>query len=102
MKKILTLLLTGLILLSPFAHSEGGFSSSKFGFLKSEPELMPVNEAFNFDAKQQDSLVKISWVIADGYYMYRDKFKFEASNATLGEIVLPRGTMHQDDYFGVA
>ena len=100
MKKILILLLSSFMLLTPFAHSEGVFGSSQFGFLKSEPELMPVNEAFAFDFKQEGNLVKLNWVIADGYYMYRDKLKFAADGATLGEIALPKGKMHQDDYFG--
>lgn len=104
MKKTLTLALTlvfsTLLLLSPLAHSEGVFSSSKFSFLKDEPKLMPVDEAFVFDFKQQGEQLKVNWVIADGYYMYRDKLKFEADGATLGEIALPRGKAHTDEYFG--
>ncbi|GIU23650.1 thiol:disulfide interchange protein DsbD [Shewanella sp. MBTL60-007] len=62
---------------------------------------MPVDQAFVFDFKQQGDKVKISWVIADGYYMYRDKLKFEAADgAVLGEIALPQGKPHTDEYFG--
>lgn len=61
---------------------------------------MPVDEAFVFDFKQEGNKVKISWVIADGYYMYRDKLKFEANGAVLGEIALPAGKAHTDEYFG--
>ncbi|GIU43379.1 thiol:disulfide interchange protein DsbD [Shewanella algidipiscicola] len=61
---------------------------------------MPVDEAFVFDFKQQDQHLELSWVIADGYYMYRDKLKFEADGATLGEIQLPPGKAHTDEYFG--
>lgn len=104
MKKTLTLALTlvfsTLLLLSPLAHSEGVFNSSKFSFLKDEPKLMPVDEAFVFDFQQQGEQLKVSWVIADGYYMYRDKLKFEANGATLGEIALPSGKVHNDEYFG--
>ncbi|QYJ85745.1 protein-disulfide reductase DsbD [Shewanella mesophila] len=100
MKKILFLFLSSLLLLAPAVQSEGIFSSNKFGFLKDEPKLMPVDQAFVFDFKQEGEQVKVSWVIADGYYMYRDKLKFEADGATLGEIHLPRGKAHSDDYFG--
>ncbi|WP_299797261.1 protein-disulfide reductase DsbD [uncultured Shewanella sp.] len=104
MKKILTLALTlvftTLLMLPPIAHSEGVFSSNKFSFLQDEPELMPVDEAFVFDFKQEGERLTISWVIADGYYMYRDKLKFEAEGATLGEIALPEGKPHFDEYFG--
>ncbi|MGS0728408.1 protein-disulfide reductase DsbD, partial [Shewanella sp. 0m-11] len=90
-----------LLLLTPLAHADGIFSSNKFDFLKGEPELMPVDQAFVFDFKQQGDKVKISWVIADGYYMYRDKLKFEtADGAVLGEVVLPQGKPHTDEYFG--
>ncbi|MCE9679271.1 protein-disulfide reductase DsbD [Shewanella sp. AS1] len=100
MKKILFLLLSSLLLLAPTVHSEGIFSSNKFSFLKDEPKLMPVDEAFVFDFKQQGQQIKLSWVIADGYYMYRDKLKFEADGASLGEIQLPSGKPHTDEYFG--
>ncbi|WP_220769632.1 protein-disulfide reductase DsbD [Shewanella sp. MBTL60-007] len=101
MKRIINLFLASLLLLTPLAHAEGIFSSNKFDFLKGEPELMPVDQAFVFDFKQQGDKVKISWVIADGYYMYRDKLKFEAADgAVLGEIALPQGKPHTDEYFG--
>ncbi|MCG9728335.1 protein-disulfide reductase DsbD [Shewanella sp. Isolate13] len=101
MKRIINLFLASLLLLTPLAHAEGIFSSNKFDFLKGEPELMPVDQAFVFDFKQQGDKVKISWVIADGYYMYRDKLKFEAADgAVIGEIALPQGKPHTDEYFG--
>ncbi|WP_025822340.1 protein-disulfide reductase DsbD [Shewanella marina] len=100
MKKIITLFLTALVLIAPVAHSEGLLSSKGFDFLGSEPQLMPVDQAFVSDFKQEGNQLKINWVIADGYYMYRDKLKFEANGATIGEIALPQGKMHHDDYFG--
>ncbi|MEI6859733.1 MAG: protein-disulfide reductase DsbD [Shewanella sp.] len=104
MKKLVTLaislIFTSLLLLAPLAYSEGIFSSSKFDFLNGEPKLMPVDEAFVFDFSQQGNRLQISWVIADGYYMYRDKLKFEANGAILGEMSIPRGKNHTDDYFG--
>lgn len=100
MKKILIALLASFILLTPFVQAEGVFSSNKFSFLDDGPELMPVDEAFVIDFKQEGNQVKVSWVIADGYYMYRNKLKFEADGAIIGEIALPRGKQHTDDYFG--
>ncbi|WP_445947152.1 protein-disulfide reductase DsbD [Shewanella sp.] len=100
MNKILSLLLTSLILLSPIAHSDGLSQSKSFSFLSSEPELLPVDEAFSFDYQQQGNQLKISWVVADGYYMYRDKLSFSVEGATLTEVVLPKGKSHLDDYFG--
>ena len=99
MKKLLSLIFTSLLLLTPLAHSEGVFGN-KFDFMKSEPELMPVDQAFAFDFKQEGNQVKLNWVIADGYYMYRDKLKFSVNGAELGTIALPKGKPHNDEYFG--
>ncbi|WP_394129419.1 protein-disulfide reductase DsbD [Shewanella maritima] len=111
MKKLVSVVFTSLVLMStllmtslataPMAHSEGSLAK-RFSFLSSsnEPELMPVNEAFVFDYKQVGNQVKISWIIADGYYMYRDKLQFSADDAVIGDIELPRGKMHNDEYFG--
>ena len=41
--------------------------------------------------------------IADGYYMYRDRFKFAlaaGSAARLGSPQLPAGIRKKDDFFG--
>ncbi len=104
MKKIVALCLTSLllmssILLAPTAHSASS-SSNTFSFLSSEPKLMPVNEAFAFDYEQQGNQLNISFVIADGYYLYRDKLQFSADGAVIGDITLPRGKNHNDEYFG--
>ena len=99
MKKLLSLIFTSLLLLAPLAHSEGVFGT-KFDFMKGEPELMPVDQAFAFDSKQEGNQVKLNWVIADGYYMYRDKLKFSVNGAELGTVALPKGKPHEDEYFG--
>ena len=47
--------------------------------------------------------LKATWNIADGYYMYRKRFKFESDTAgvTLGEPVFTKGKMKQDPGFGL-
>ncbi|WP_298772851.1 protein-disulfide reductase DsbD [uncultured Shewanella sp.] len=100
MKKIILILLAQLLLLSPLAYSEGLFDQGGLNFLKSEPELLPVDQAFAMDFKQEGNQVKIRFVIANGYYLYRDKLKFSASNAEIKDINLPEGKTHFDDYFG--
>ena len=99
MKKLLSLIFTSLLLLAPLTHS-GNVSANSFGFLKNEPELMPVDQAFAFDFKQEGNRVTLNWVIADGYYMYRDKLKFSVNGVELGTIDLPKGKPHNDEYFG--
>ncbi|WP_299003888.1 protein-disulfide reductase DsbD [uncultured Shewanella sp.] len=100
MKKIILILLAQLLLLSPLAYSEGLFDQGGLNFLKSEPELLPVDQAFSMDFKQEGDQVKIHFAIAKGYYLYRDKLKFSATNAEIKDINLPKGMTHFDDYFG--
>ncbi len=50
----------------------------------------------------EPGLVEARWEIADGYYMYREKFKFAAEPTTikLGEAQTPPGEIHDDPNFG--
>ena len=59
------------------------------------PEL-----AFKFSARMQDArTLAITYEIADGYYLYRERFKFTAEGATLGAISIPAGKIKFDDTF---
>ncbi|UGQ46231.1 protein-disulfide reductase DsbD [Massilia endophytica] len=60
-----------------------------------EPEA-----AFRFSAKMVDGgTAAVTFHIADGYYMYRERFKFAASAATLGQPRFPRGKVKYDSTF---
>lgn len=67
-------------------------------------DLLPPDEAFAFSAEVKDAqTLGVSWRIADGYYLYRDKFRFtlpDAGDVRLGEIRLPKGEAHHDEEFG--
>jgi len=79
-------LLWGALALFPVAQAEE--------FL--DPEI-----AFKFSARALDAnTLEARWQIADGYYMYRDKFKFEVAGATLGAPQLPAGKIKEDENFG--
>src|SRR5476649_1814569 len=43
--------------------------------------------------------VAVTYQIADGYYMYRERFHFAATGATLGTPNIPPGTIHFDTTF---
>jgi thiol:disulfide interchange protein DsbD len=66
--------------------------------------LLEPEKAFRFSARTLDaSTVEVSFAIADGYYMYRERFKFAAEGnpqVTLGSAELPRGQKHRDEFFG--
>jgi thiol:disulfide interchange protein DsbD len=64
-------------------------------------ELLEPEKAFQFSARALgDDAVEVSFAIAEGYYMYRERFKFEAQNARLGAAELPRGLRKTDEFFG--
>ncbi len=50
----------------------------------------------------EPGLLEVRWQIADGYYMYRDRFKFSAEPTTvkLSAAQLPPGDLHDDPNFG--
>ena len=78
--------LWGALALFPVAHAE---------------EFLDPEVAFKFSARALDAnTLEARWQIADGYYMYHDKFKFEVAGAKLGAPKLPAGKAKQDENFG--
>jgi thiol:disulfide interchange protein DsbD len=64
-------------------------------------EFLDPEVAFKFSARALDAnTLEARWQIADGYYMYRDKFKFEVAGGTLGTPSLPAGKVKEDENFG--
>lgn len=65
--------------------------------LGGEQEFLPPEQAFAFNARMDaNGNVVADWQIADGYYLYRDKFAFSTDTAgvTLGTPAMPAGQMH--------
>ncbi len=77
-------------------------SGSKLNLFESD--LLPPDQAFGFFASvKDDHTVHVNWQIAEGYYLYREKFQLELINAdgvTLGSYDIPRGAPKQDEAFG--
>ena len=76
----------------------------KFGFSDSQNRFLEPDKAFIFSADVADgNTVVAHWEIADGYYMYRDKFIFKLikdGGMTLGQFQAPTGKLKTDDTFG--
>ncbi|MEW6688944.1 MAG: protein-disulfide reductase DsbD [Pseudomonadota bacterium] len=68
------------------------------------PELLEPEQAFRMQARALDArTVEVSFAIAEGYYMYRERFRFAAapeSKATLGAPQFPPGIRKTDEFFG--
>ena len=65
-------------------------------------ELLDPGKAFRISARALDERnVQVEFRIADGYYMYRDRFSFATeSGKPLADVEIPRGTPKEDQFFG--
>lgn len=65
--------------------------------LGGEQEFLPPDQAFAFNARMgADGHIVADWQIAEGYYLYREKFAFstDTPGVTLGTPIMPAGEMH--------
>ncbi|MDP3009341.1 MAG: protein-disulfide reductase DsbD [Methylococcales bacterium] len=71
---------------------------------KKKDNLLPPEQAFQFFANvNNDNTVAVSWQIAKGYYLYRDKIHLELVNAPdtqLGNFTIPNGIPKEEEAFG--
>ncbi|GAA7768530.1 MULTISPECIES: protein-disulfide reductase DsbD [Cupriavidus] len=68
-----------------------------------EDDFLPPEQAFRFAARQVDQkTVEVRFDVADGYYLYRERFSFAAQPADvkLGKPEMPAGKVHFDETFG--
>jgi thiol:disulfide interchange protein DsbD len=95
LKRVVLLLLCALLA----APAAGQLLSGRGADNLLEPE-----KAFRFSARSlDDSTVEVSFAIANGYYLYRERFKFAAQGnpeVRLGRPELPPGIAHKDEFFG--
>ncbi len=60
-------------------------------------EFLSPDQAFSYSANlDQNGNIVANWTVADGYYLYKEKFKFSTDTAgvQLGKVNLPKGKMH--------
>jgi len=71
--------------------------------LNNSTDFLPVREAFQLSLISSSSeSVKLRFVAAEGYYLYRHRFSFssEPADIRLGQAILPAGKAKHDEYFG--
>lgn len=79
-----------------------GLSCLPFSVSAAE-ELLEVDKAFRLSARALDAgTLEVRYDIANGYYMYRDKFRFalEPAEAQAGAPQMPAGKVKKDEFFG--
>jgi len=66
-----------------------------------DDDFLPPDQAFTFSASEEAGTVNVHFKIADGYYMYRERFAFATRNGTaqLGDAQIPPGHVKFDPTF---
>jgi thiol:disulfide interchange protein DsbD len=98
-RRLTTLLV---ILLATLVTNPAFASVGSVGGFDDEEPLMP-DQAFALSTKVIDAnTVRAEWIIADKYYMYRNKFKFNSKTDGIAVKpgVYPKGEIHEDEFFG--
>jgi len=63
--------------------------------------FIPVEQAYQVDVSVEGSQLRFDWTITQGYYLYRDRFKFNAvdPSSQLQPPIFQTGKIKWDDYF---
>ena len=99
-----------LLIFAAGAGADGGGLLSGLGqklglFKQQQPEFLEPDRAFAFTSEvRDDGTVLLRWQIADGYYLYRDRFAFslqDSPQVVLGAPALPaEDEVKEDEFFG--
>ncbi len=81
-----------------FAALESGSDDNLFN--NQSNRFVTVDEAFRFTAVQSGNTLNVDWQIKQGYYLYRKSIKINGTNVSLSPLSLPKGLIHQDEFFG--
>jgi len=104
MHRLLSLLLLLVVLPASAGLFDKPTAPAQFGApLNNSADFLPVREAFKLSLISSSSeSVKLRFVAAEGYYLYRHRFSFssEPADIHLGQAVLPAGQAKHDEYFG--
>lgn len=71
--------------------------------LLAQADLLEPDRAFAFEARAGGpDAIEAVWTVADGYYMYRERIRFETQDrqVRLGEPEFPAGKIKDDEFFG--
>ena len=69
-----------------FSNAQAQISDQTFSDpFSDEPEFLPVEQAFQFDFRQQSDVLEVTFTIEPGYYLYKHQFSVSSSQAQVGE-----------------
>ncbi|KUM54329.1 protein-disulfide reductase DsbD [Rheinheimera sp. EpRS3] len=87
------------VLLAPAAAQQNSVLNS---LLNTNDSFLPVEQAFEFDFVQKQNELIVSWTIADGYYLYKDKIKLGGIAVSFSHPSYPASMQIEDEFFGVS
>ena len=67
-----------------------------------DQDILRPGEAFRYVAVDTGTAIEVDWAIEPGYYLYKKKLSFASATGgiQLGNIDLPEGRHHEDEFFG--
>ncbi len=73
------------------------------GVESNDGDFLPPDSAFRVAASVDGDLLRVRWVIADGYYLYRHKIdiKPESPDLAITAPSLPKGIVRNDPFLGI-
>ncbi len=88
----------------PFSNNNST-SNNQMDVVVVNDEFLPVDKAYRMDYQISDKELLMTWEIAEGYYLYEERFKFSVVNQSTGEITTlgaqyTPGKMKYDELFG--
>src|SRR6202453_3985859 len=89
-------------LMSTFANSANAKPWWMRGIDSKDTDCLPPDAPFRVSARTEGNVVWVRWVIADKYYLYRQKIdiKAESPDLVVEAPVLPKGRLNNDAYLG--
>ncbi|MGA2024952.1 MAG: protein-disulfide reductase DsbD domain-containing protein, partial [Steroidobacteraceae bacterium] len=64
-------------------------------------DFLPPEQAFRLSATAaREAGVRLDWIIAPGYYLYRDRIHIAEDRNQIGAPQFPEGQVKNDEYFG--
>src|SRR5258708_13526402 len=95
----------GLLLIASLLGAGGTAQAKPWwmrGIESNETDFLPPDVAFRVAAQVEGNVLKVRWVIADGYYLYKQKIEVKAESPDLAVSApqLPVGAVKTDPYLG--
>lgn len=96
----LLILFTALTLPLAHAGNASSFGKALFSTNAADDEFLSPDVAFGLNVLQSSGQINADFTVAPGYYLYKERIKFELSPAREHEIKLPNGDIKNDPNFG--